>query len=321
MRYRKLGRSGPEISVVGFGAWAIGGGMWGGRRDDDARSALARAFDRGVNFFDSALVYGDGHSERLVGELARARAGKVYVATKVPPHNYRWPAPPGARLGEFFPAAWITECAEKSLKNLGLERIDLLQLHVWADDWTDDDEWYGALEKLRQQGKIAHTGISLNSHDPNSALRVVRQRRIDAVQVFFNIFDQSPEDALLPACAEHGVGVLARVPFDEGSLTGKLHETTTFPEGDFRNEYFGGPLLKQTVRRVEAMRPLVEGAAGSMARGALRFCLSHPAVTTVIPGMRSDAQVDENTAVGDEGPLPPQVLAQLRPHRWVRNPY
>jgi aryl-alcohol dehydrogenase-like predicted oxidoreductase len=321
MRYRKLGSNGPEISVIGFGAWAIGGGMWGGRRDDDARSALARAFDRGVNFYDTALVYGDGHSERLVGEFARARADKVYVATKVPPRNLNWPAPPGARLSHFFPAGWITECAEKSLTNLGLERIDLLQLHVWADAWTDDDEWYGELEKLRQQGKIRLSGISINSHDPKSAVRVVQQRRVDALQVFFNIFDQSPEDELFPVCVEHGVGVLARVPFDEGSLTGKLRRDTTFPEGDFRSEYFAGSLLADTVERVEAMRPLVEGAAGTMARGALRFCLSHPAVSTVIPGMRSDAQVDENTAVGDAGPLPPDVLAQLRPHRWVRRPY
>jgi aryl-alcohol dehydrogenase-like predicted oxidoreductase len=287
MRYRKLGSNGPEISVIGFGAWAIGGGMWGGRRDEDARSALARAFDRGVNFYDSALVYGDGHSERLVGEFARARRDQVYVASKVPPRNYTWPARPGARLSEVFPAAWIIECAEKSLKNLGLERIDLLQLHVWADDWTHDDEWHGALEKLRQQGKIRLSGISINSHDPASAVRVVKERRVDALQVFFNIFDQSPEDELFPACVEHGVGVLARVPFDEGSLTGKLRKDSTFPAGDFRSEYFGDGMLEKTVERVEAMRPLVEQSAGTMARGALRFCLSHPAVSTVIRTRRS----------------------------------
>jgi aryl-alcohol dehydrogenase-like predicted oxidoreductase len=321
MRYRKLGRNGPEVSTVGFGAWAIGGAMWGGRRDDDARAALERAFARGVNFYDTALVYGDGHSERLVGEFARAHAGKVHVATKVPPKSYQWPARPGARLRDFFPAAWITECAERSLKNLGLERIDLIQLHVWADSFTDEDEWYAALDKLRQQGKIHLIGISINSHDPASALRVVQKERVDALQVFFNIFDQSPEDELFPACVEHGVGVLARVPFDEGSLTGKLREDSTFPEGDFRTQYFGGGLLKETVRRVEALRPLVEGAAGTLARGALRFCLSHPAVSTVIPGMRSPSQVDENCAVGDEGPLPPETLRALRPHRWVRSPY
>ncbi len=321
MRYRKLGKNGPEVSEVGFGAWAIGGGMWGGRRDDDARRSLERAFERGVNFFDTALVYGDGHSERLVGELAKKHADKVYVATKVPPKAYNWPAPRDASLRDNFPAAWIVECAEKSLKNLGLERIDLLQLHVWADRWTDEDEWYDALAELRRQGKVRLVGISINSHDPQSAVRVVKSGKVDALQVFYNIFDQSPEDELFPACLEHGVGVLARVPFDEGSLTGKLREDTTFPTGDFRSQYFGGGLLKETVRRVEALRPIVEGAASSMARGALRYVLSHPAVSTVIPGMRTPHQVDENCAASDDGPLPPAVVEQLHAHRWVRKPY
>ena len=321
MRYRKLGKNGPEVSEVGYGAWAIGGGMWGGPRDEDSRSSLARAFDHGVNFFDTALVYGDGHSERLVGEFARAHHGKVYVATKVPPKAYNWPAPRDAALRDNFPASWIVECAERSLKNLGLERIDLLQLHVWADRWTDQDEWHEALEKLRQQGKVRLTGISINSHDPQSALRVVRAGKVDALQVFYNIFDQSPEDELFPACLEHGVGILARVPFDEGSLTGKLREDTKFPPGDFRTQYFGGGLLKETVRRVEALRPIVEGAASSMARGALRYILAHPAVSTVIPGMRTPHQVDENTASSDDGPLPPDVVQKLHSHRWVRKPY
>ena len=202
----------------------------------------------------------------------------------------------------------------------GPERIDLLQLHVWADRWTDDDEWHGAMEKLRAQGKVRLVGISINSHDPKSALRVVRAGKVDALQVFYNLFDQSPEDELFPACREHGVGVLARVPFDEGSLTGKLRDDTKFPPGDFRSQYFGGGLLQETVRRVEALRPIVEGAASSMARGALRYILSHPAVSTVIPGMRTPHQVDENTAASDDGPLPPEVVEKLHAHRWVRQP-
>ncbi|MDB4965950.1 MAG: aldo/keto reductase [Myxococcales bacterium] len=321
MRYRKLGKTGPEVSEIGFGSWAIGGAMWGGKRDDEARVSLERAFERGVNFYDTALVYGDGHSERLVGEFARKHPDKVYVATKVPPKAYNWPAPQDAPLELNFPAPWIIECAEKSLKNLGLERIDLLQLHVWAEAWTHQDEWREALEKLRAQGKVRLTGVSINSHDPKSALGLVKERMVDALQVFYNIFDQSPEDELFPACIEAGVGVLARVPFDESSLTGKLTEETTFPDGDFRAQYFGGKLLKETVRRVEALRPIVEGAAGSMARGALRYCLSHPAVSTVIPGMRTPHQVDENSAASDDGPLPPEVVEALHAHRWVRRPY
>ena len=321
MRYRKLGKNGPQVSEVSYGAWAIGGGMWGGPRDDDARASLERAFEHGVNLVDTALVYGDGHSERLVGEFARAHRDKVYIATKVPPKSYTWPARPGAALRDSFPGPWIIECAEKSLRNLGLPRIDLLQLHVWADAWSDDDEWREAMQKLRSQGKVRLLGISINSHDPKSAVRVARAGAVDALQVFYNIFDQSPEDELLPACVEHGVGVLARVPFDEGSLTGKLREDSTFPPGDFRSEYFGGGLLKETVQRVEALRPIVEGAASSMARGALRYVLSHPAISTAIPGMRTPHQVDENCAASDDGPLPADVLAALHAHRWVRQPY
>ncbi len=319
MRYRKLGRSGIDVSEIGVGAWAIGGGMWGGARDEDSRAALERAVERGVNLIDTALVYGSGHSERIVGDLLQ-RHPKVMVATKVPPKSSRWPAYPDAKIEENFPADWIRTCCEKSLTNLQRERIDLLQLHVWADGWTDRDEWYGTMVKLREEGKIGLIGISLNSHDPGSAVRVVEAGRVDALQVFYNIFDQSPEDALFPACIKHGVGVLARVPFDEGSLTGKLREDTTFPDGDFRQEYFAGGRLKETVSRVEKLRPIL-AAEKSMARAALRYCLSHPAVSTVIPGMRDQHQADENTAASDDGPLPTEIVQQLHAHRWVHSPY
>jgi aryl-alcohol dehydrogenase-like predicted oxidoreductase len=316
MRFRKF--RGLEVSEIGVGAWAIGGTMWGGARDDDSRAALERAVEHGVNLIDTALVYGQGHSERIVGDFL-SRHPNVMVATKVPPKAYEWPAPPGSKLEDFFPAQWIVRSCEQSLKNLKKERIDLLQLHVWADAWADQDEWYGAMVKLKEQGKIRLIGISLNSHDPKSGVRVVKAGRVDALQVFYNVFDQSPEDELFPACQEHGVGILARVPFDEGSLTGKLREDTTFPEGDFRSEYFAGNLLKETVQRVEKIRPIFAGS--SMARGALRYCLSHPAVSTVIPGMRSLHQADENCAASEDGPLPRDVIEKLRPHRWVRKPY
>jgi aryl-alcohol dehydrogenase-like predicted oxidoreductase len=308
-----------RISEVGVGAWAMGGSMWGGKRDDDAKQAMAKAHEKGVNLIDTALVYGDGHSEQLVGEFVRAHKD-VLVATKVPPKAMQWPARPGTDLKEFFPGAWIRECAERSLRNLGLDHIDLLQLHVWNDAWADQGDWHETMAKLKEEGKIRAIGISLNSHDPKSGVRVVEAGRVDALQVFYNIFDQSPEDELYPACVKHQVGILARVPFDEGSLTGKLREDTKFPVGDFRNQYFAG-VLKETVQKVEAMRPTLEGAAQTMARGALRFCLSHPAVTAVIPGMRNAQQAEENSAAGDEGPLPAEIVEKLRRFRWVRKAY
>jgi aryl-alcohol dehydrogenase-like predicted oxidoreductase len=327
MRYRTLGKTGLVSSEIGFGAWAIGGSMWGGADDAVSTAALERALEQGVTLFDTALVYGMGRSERLVGQLWRAHQGRagdkeILVATKVPPLDMRWPAAADASCSKVFPAAHVERSCERSLANLGVERIDLLQLHVWADAFTDDDELWGALDRLRAQGKVRAVGVSINDHQPATALRVVASGRIDAVQVIYNVFDQSPEDELLPACARAGVGVLARVPFDEGSLTGKLRPDTRFPEGDFRASYFRGKRLGETVRRVEALRPTLAGrAGGSLAQGALRFCLSHPAVSTVIPGMRTIAQVDDDTAASDAGSLAADTLAALRPHRWVRDFY
>ena len=322
MNYRKLGASGLVVSEIGFGAWAIGGFMWGGPRDAESREALARAVDLGVNFIDTALAYGSGHSENLVGEYVRSRRDKtIHVATKVPPKTMRWPAGKNARLADVFPSDYLRTCCESSLKNLGLEQIDLLQLHVWEDAWTGQDEWYQTMADLKAEGKIRLIGVSINDHDPASAVRLVRSGRVDAVQVIYNVFDQSPEDALFAACVEHGVGVLARVPLDEGSLSGKLRADTKFPEGDFRNQYFSGGLLGETVRRVEAVRPTLveESGAPSMARAALRFCLSHPAVSTVIPGIRTTLQAEENVAASKDGPLPEAVRGKLRAHRWLRN--
>ena len=327
MRQRQLGKTGLAVSEIGFGGWAIGGRRWGGKRDQDSRQALRRAVDRGVNFFDTALTYGDdGDSEKLLGELllehrANSNAAPLYVATKVPPKCHKYPAPPDAPLSEYYPRDWIVRCAERSLKNLNIEQIDLLQLHVWADAWTDGDEWKQAMEDLRQAGKIRFVGVSLNPQDPNSALRLVRSGFVDVVQVVYNIFDQSPEDELFPACLEHQVGAIARVPLNEGSLTGKLRVDTQFPEGDFRSSFFAGDLLRQTVERVEEMRPILEETATSMARGALRYCLSHAAVSTVIVGMRSPEQVNENTSASEDGSLPPETIKALRRFRWVRPPY
>lgn len=325
MRYRRLGKSDIEVSEIGVGAWAIGGSMWGGADDAVSRAALESAADLGVNFVDTALAYGDGHSERVVGTFVRARktAGgrPMVVATKVPPANWKWPAAHESALADVFPRKWIRKCTEDSLRNLGLERIDLQQLHVWSPRWAAGDEWHAELDALVAEGKVRAFGLSINDHEPDTALEVIATGRVAAVQVIYNVFDQSPEDALLPACARLGVGVLARVPLDEGSLTGKLTRETRFASGDWRSRYFGGGKLAQAVEHAEKVRPGLEGAGGSMAEGALRFCLSHPAVSSVIPGIRTPEQATMNAAASDRGPLDDGALGALRAHRWVRNFY
>jgi aryl-alcohol dehydrogenase-like predicted oxidoreductase len=318
---RPLGRTGLQVSEVGYGAWGIGASQWIGARDDESLRALHRAVDLGVNFIDTALAYGDGHSETLVGRLLRERRETVYVATKVPPKNGVWPAPRGVPVAQNYPAAHIVTSAERSLRHLGVERIDLLQLHTWLDDYLDQDGWRDALLGLKQQGKVRALGISVNDHDPGSALRAVASGLFDTVQVIYNIFDQRAEERLFPLCREHGLGVLARVPFDEGGLTGTITPETTFPRGDWRNGYFKGDRKREVWERAEALKKLLGEEARTLPELALRFCLAHEAVSTVIPGMRRLASVEANVAVSDGRRLTPEMRAALRPHAWSRNFY
>lgn len=319
MRYRKLGRTNFEISEIGYGAWGIGGKQWLGGTDGESLEALRTAIECGLNFIDTALAYGDGHSEELVGRIVREAKRTIYVATKVPPMNRTWPAAPGTPISEVFPKQYIIECTETSLRNLGLETIDLQQLHVWTTEWTSRDEWKEAVEELRRSGKIRSFGISLTEHDPDSGLDVIRTGLVDAVQVIYNIYDQTPERNLFPLCRELNVGVLARVPLDEGGLTGKITEQTEFEPGDFRAWYFRGDRKRQVVERFEALRRDLGGA--DVAETALRFCLSHPAVSTVIPGMRSVRNAKANCAASDKGPLDRRTLEILKRHAWDRNFY
>jgi aryl-alcohol dehydrogenase-like predicted oxidoreductase len=321
MQKRALGRTGLQVSEVGYGAWGIGQAMWGSADDTESLRALHHAVDRGVNFVDTALAYGDGHSERLVGRLVRERREPVYVATKVPPRNNTWPAPPGIPASATYPADYVTTCAETSLKNLGLPHIDLLQLHTWRDEFLAEDGWREALLALKASGKVRFLGISINDHDPGTALRAVASGVFDTVQVIYNIFDQSPEPELFPLCLKHGVGVLARVPFDEGALTGAITPETEFAKDDWRRDYFRGDRKQQVHERVLKLRALLDGEAGSLPELALRFCLSHDAVSTVIPGMRRVATVDANTAVSDGRRLSPELRNELRGHAWARNFY
>ena len=321
MNYRKLGRTGLEVSEVGYGAWGIGKSQWMGAEDDESLRALNRAIDLGLTFIDTALGYGDGHSERLVGQTVRDRDETVYVSTKIPPKNLTFPAPSGLHPDETFPADHVRECTETSLKNLGFETIDVQQLHVWQDEWLGEGGWQEAVEDLKKEGKIRHFGVSINDHQPANAVKLIESGLVDTVQVIYNVFDQSPEDELLPACQEHGVGVIVRVPFDEGALTGAITPETQFDEGDFRNHYFRDDRKREVQERVRAIVSELGVTEDEIAEIALRYILSHPAVSTVIPGMRSVRNVERNMRVGDGEGLPEDQVQLLKNHRWVRNFY
>jgi len=321
MRHRRLGRTGFEVSEIGYGAWGIGRGLWVGAQDDQSLRALHRAVDLGLNFIDTALAYGPDHSERLVGRLIRDRSERLYVASKEPPRNNEWPARRGVAVGEVFPRDHIVSCCERSLSNLALETLDLLQLHVWRDEWLEQDGWREALDELRSAGKVRHFGISVNDHEPGSALRAVASGLFDSAQVIFNIFDPTPAQELFPACRQHDVGVIVRVPLDEGGLTGTIRPDTGFPEGDFRRQYFAGSRRQQVFERTEALKELLGAEAATLPELALRFCLSDDAVSTVIPGMRRIETVEANVAVSDGRRLSGSLLARLAGHAWHRNFY
>ena len=318
MRYRTFGRLGWQVSEVGYGMWGLA--AWTDSDDDLTRAALDEAVRLGCNFFDTAWAYGSGVSERFLGELVRAHAGtRLYTATKIPPKNLTWPSRRGFTLDDVFPPDHIRRYAESSLENLGLDSIDLLQFHVWEDAWAHDTRWQRVMADLVRQGLIKGVGVSLNRWEPENALETLRTGLVDAVQVIYNIFDQAPEDELFPLCRELGVAVIARVPFDEGSLTGNLTRASRFPSADFRSIYFGPENLDPTMDRVDALAALVPDGS-TLPEMALRFILANPDVATVIPGMRRSAHVRANIEASDRGALDAALIDKLRAHRWDRTP-
>ena len=338
MEKRILGRTGIEVSEIGHGTWTMGS-MWGPLDDREAIASLKRSLELGVSFIDTAFVYGDGHSEQLIGRVLRETGSKAFVATKVPPKNYQWPARHHVPVTQTFPADHIVKFTETSLKNLKMNCVDLQQLHVWSDNWLTDSSWIEGVERLKSQGKIRFFGISINDHEPDSALKMVESGLIDSVQVIYNIFDQTPEEKLFPLCQKKNVAVIARVPFDEGSLTGKFTPGHKFPKGDWRVKYFTPERLNETCARVERVKhvilrqqpkDLTSPSGGFFAdaqndmtlpQAALKFCLAHPAVSTVIPGMRTVAHVEDNCAASDGKLLARDELAELKKHAWPRNFY
>ncbi|HEU5129180.1 MAG TPA: aldo/keto reductase [Glycomyces sp.] len=322
MRERRFGRLAWNVGEVGYGMWGIGGGPggWTGADDDTGNAALDEAVERGCNFFDTAWIYGRGHSERLLGALLRRHPGRrIRIATKIPPKDRRFPSTRDSKLQDVFPEDHMWAYLRESIRNLGVDRIDLLQFHVWQDEWADDPAWQEPVREMKRQGLIEGVGISVNRWEPTNVLRALDTGLIDSVQVIYNIFDQAPEDALFPACRERDIAVIARVPFDEGTLTGTLRRDTTWPEGDWRASYFVPENLEASVDRMERLAAdMPEGM--SMPELALRFILAEPSVSTVIPGMRTVAHVRSNTAAGRAEPLSDQVMAMLRGHRWDREP-
>lgn len=321
MNYRTLGKTGLNVSEIGYGAWGIGKTAWLGADDNESLQALNRAIELGLNFIDTALVYGDGHSEKLVGQVVREHSEHIYVASKIPPKNGKWPAPGGIPSSDAFTAEHVISSTEQSLSHLNLDVIDVQQFHVWSDEWVGQGDWLEGVQTLKDQGKIRHFGISINDHQPANAIRLIESGVVDTVQVIYNIFDQSPEDELLPACQKHNVGVIVRVALDEGALTGTITPDSEFSEGDFRNRYFRDDRKQQVYDRVQRITEELNISTDQMAETALRYVLSHPAVSTVIPGMRSVRNVERNMAIGDGKGLPQEQVKLLKKHRWVRNFY
>lgn len=318
MEYRKFGRTNWQISEVGYGMWGMG--EWSGTDLQQVASALDRSVELGCNFFDTAWAYGAGKSENLLGDLIKKHpAKKLFAASKIPPKNRQWPSKRGANIDDVFPNDYIVEYVDRSLKNLGLDRLDLMQFHVWEDDWAVRDEWKQAIQQLTEQGKVAAWGISINRWEPNNSLKTIRTGLIDAVQVIYNIFDQNPEDELFPLCQELDIAVIARVPFDEGTLTGTFTKETTFPKEDWRSTYFVPENLISSVEHADALRPIIPPHM-NMPEMALRFILSNEDVSTVIPGMRQIKHVESNLGCSDGIGLKYDTLLELKKHRWDRLP-
>tara|TARA_R110002051_G_scaffold64139_1_gene116742 strand:+ start:23768 stop:24739 length:972 start_codon:yes stop_codon:yes gene_type:complete len=318
MKYRRFGRTDWQVSEVGYGMW----GMAGWTASDDAQSAksLDLAVENGINFFDTAWGYGEGHSEELLGELVKRHPSKkIYTASKIPPKNFQWPAKPEYAFEDSYPTAHIMEYTHKTLKNLNMEQIDLMQFHTWDDVWSDREEWQRAIEDLKTSGKVAAMGISMNRWEPENGIKALKTGLLDAVQVIYNIFDQAPIDILFPLCKQMDIATIARVPFDEGTLTGTMTKETKFPEGDWRGTYFVPENLISSVEHADALRPLLPQGM-TMAEMALRFILMNDNVGTTIPGMRKQRNVLANTATSDGKLLSNELYEELKKHRWDRVP-
>jgi aryl-alcohol dehydrogenase-like predicted oxidoreductase len=317
MKYRKLGRTGFDVSDIAYGLWGMSG--WSGSDDQQSLDSLQLSIDSGCNFFDTAWAYGNGHSDSLLGETMARNKKRLYAASKIPPANDKWPALSTYKYHDVFSPAHVLKYADAIRKKLRVDSIDVLQFHVWDDSWTDDPDFRSTVEKLKDGGWIRSFGLSLNRWEPDNGIKALHTGLVDVVQVIYNIFDQAPEDNLLPLCQQLNIGVIARVPLDEGSLGGKMTLETRFPKDDWRSGYFGPENLANTIQRVDKLKKILPPGM-TLPEMSLRFILSHPAVSTTIVGMRSPEHVRQNVAASDAGPLDSGLLAELKKHRWDRKP-
>jgi aryl-alcohol dehydrogenase-like predicted oxidoreductase len=320
MKYRTLGRTALKVSEIGYGAWGIGKAMWVGAEDEESLKSLKAARDAGVNFFDTALAYGDGHSEKLLSK-AFGKSSDVIIASKVPPINKVWAIKSGSPLQKTFPKKYVLDSLDETLKNLGRDSVDIYQFHTWIDDWASQPEWQETAREMKKSGKARFVGISVQNHQPANVIKALETGLVETVQVIHNIFDQSPEDELYPYAQKNSIGIIVRVPFDEGSLTGKINPETRFPEGDFRNIYFAGERKRDVWDRIQGITEDLNIDVAQMPEYALRYILAQPAVSTIIPGMRNTKHVQANVAASDLGPLPAETVKQLHKYRWVRDYY
>ncbi|MFO7444980.1 MAG: aldo/keto reductase [Ignavibacteriaceae bacterium] len=321
MLLKNFSKSEIKVTRLGFGTWGMGKGEWIGADDKESLTVLRRAIDEGINFYDTALAYGEGHSEQLVGRAEKESGKKIFIASKIPSKKMEWPASDSSSLEESFPKDYIISSVEKSLKNLDRDHIDLMQFHVWNDKWADKDEWKEAVEKLKKEGKVKFWGISINDHQPENGIEAGKTGLIDSYQVIFNIFEQKPLEKLYPFCCENNIAIIARVPFDEGALTGSINPDTTFPEGDWRNNYFSGDRKKEVKERTDKIWEEVKHETESLAEAALRFIISFDGVTTVIPGMRKEKNLVSNISGVIKGGLSAELVEKLKDHRWDKNFY
>ncbi|MDQ3098227.1 MAG: aldo/keto reductase [bacterium] len=332
MKYRTLGKTKLKVAEVGFGTWQLAGdpNAWVGSNLNESLNSLYKYVELGGNFIDTAWVYGysdtnpDRHpSEELVGRFIKefGKREDLIIATKVPPKNWNWPAHRGIPISEVFPNDHIEQYVDDSLRSLGVDSIDLMQFHVWQDDFAREDGWKETIKKISDSGKVKHWGISINDYQPSNCIKTLDTGFISTIQLIFNIFHQLPVTRLFAYAKENNVGLIVRVPLDEGGLGGKFTLDTKFAPDELRSTYFGGDRLAELVSRTDELKKLLGNEAESLSELALRYILSFDEVSTVIPGMRKVPHVDSNTAVSDDRKLSAELMESLKKHNWERNFY